>query len=249
MAIQVDAVIFDYGNTILHDPFETIIKSKVSDFQEILEKAGCRISKEKIIKSWNKSNKAINYPHITHFAQEEPIIQDCLKDLGVNKKDITTLSHGLLMCYRANLRKFISQYPLKNKIKETLNVLKKRKKKLAVLSNGRKFDVSNAIKWLGLSNYFDLIISSDETGVEKSNPKFFILALEKLGEPASKTVYVGDDPIRDIQPAKDLGMKAILYQPPRKYRKSMPWRKYNIKIKNQPDATIKNLAELTKLII
>ena len=59
---------------------------------------------------------------------------------------------------------------------------------------------------------------------------------------------MGDDPERDIRPAKTLGMKACLIKQPGWMNSA--WRNYNIELKEneKPDFVIKDLAELLRII-
>lgn len=54
-----------------------------------------------------------------------------------------------------------------------------------------------------------MIVSADH-GYRKPDPRLFERALERLGTPADRTVYIGDDVARDICGAKNAGMGAIL---------------------------------------
>jgi putative hydrolase of the HAD superfamily len=112
-------------------------------------------------------------------------------------------------------------------------------------------DVETAMKLYGISEYFRFILSSEEIGAEKPNPLVFGTIIQRIEELPENIVYVGDDPVRDIVGAKKLGMKGILYLPPKNYRKSVPWRKYDIEIPKEfePDATIRDLQELKRLIV
>jgi HAD superfamily hydrolase (TIGR01549 family) len=248
MKIQVEAVVFDYGNTLVLDPFEDILKNKIKDFQNVLRKFGYSFSKRKIFSCWNEANREINYPHITHFAQEEPIVVEALKKLNVKNKHINLISKKFLSIYRKEWKIIYKNSKRKKELKTVLSFLKSKGKVLAILSNGRKFDVENGTKWLGVYNYFDFIISSEEIGVEKPDKKAFEYILNKLNKQPEKVVYVGDDYSKDIVPTKKLGMKAILYIPPKKFRKSMPWRNYDTNISVEPDAKIKKLSDLMKII-
>ena len=64
---------------------------------------------------------------------------------------------------------------------------------------------------LGLSDAADAIVTSEESGVEKPDPKPFRMVLEKLGVPASQAVMIGDDYQKDICGATAIGMRAIEY--------------------------------------
>jgi putative hydrolase of the HAD superfamily len=246
--IEAEAIIFDYGNTLIFDPFEKILNKKIRKFWTILRKFGYRISKRKIFKSWCEANKNVNYPHITHFAQEEPIIKEALKNLDVKSSHLPLLAKEFLRIYRKELENVYKKDTRKKELKRLLKYFKDRGKKLGVISNGRQFDVKNATKWYGIHRYFDFIIASEKVGVEKPNEKIFEYALNIVKKPPEKVVYIGDDPKKDIEPAKKLGMKAILFIPPKKFRKEMPWRKYKVKISVKPDAVIRKISQLKEIV-
>lgn len=50
---------------------------------------------------------------------------------------------------------------------------------------------------LNLGKYFDLIVTSEEVGVEKPDVKIFQYALSKLGLEPSEVIMIGDDSERD----------------------------------------------------
>ena len=62
---------------------------------------------------------------------------------------------------------------------------------------------------LGLAKDIDYLVSSEEAGVEKPDPRIFSLALRKLGLKADQVIMVGDSPERDIAGAEGLGIKAF----------------------------------------
>ena len=59
---------------------------------------------------------------------------------------------------------------------------------------------------LGLSEYFDVIVSSEEAGVEKPNPKIFHDCLNKLHVRPRESVFIGDSFERDVCGAHAAGM-------------------------------------------
>jgi len=246
--IKVNAVVFDYGNTIVHDPFQDILKLKAVDFQKTFEKSGYNIGRKEIIEKWNEANENVNYIHISHFAQEEPIIEEALENLGIKHLDVSSLSKELLSIYRDGYKQIYSSDQRRNEIQSTLKSLKEKGKKLAVFSNGRSSDVRMAMKLYKVFNLFDFIIASEEIGTEKPSSLVFDFILKKIGESPQNVLYVGDDPIRDVQASKQKGMKAVLYIPPKKYRKSTPWRKYDDKVFEKPDAIITKFSQLSKII-
>lgn len=61
----------------------------------------------------------------------------------------------------------------------------------------------------GVGQYFSLVLSSAEEGVEKPDREIFLRALSLSGCEAADAVMVGDRPDNDILPAKSLGMKTV----------------------------------------
>ena len=63
----------------------------------------------------------------------------------------------------------------------------------------------------GIPEFYDEIISAGETGYAKPNPKIFEAALARLGAKAEDCIFV-DDSEDNVQAARSLGMKGILYR-------------------------------------
>jgi len=61
-----------------------------------------------------------------------------------------------------------------------------------------------------LHSHFKFVIDSFHVGVEKPNPVIFKLALDKCHDLPENICFIGDNPERDISPAKKLGMKTVL---------------------------------------
>lgn len=62
---------------------------------------------------------------------------------------------------------------------------------------------------LGIIDYFDAVVISDDYGFRKPHRALFSVALEKLQITAKKVLHVGDDPICDWQGAEAAGCQAF----------------------------------------
>jgi HAD superfamily hydrolase (TIGR01509 family) len=64
-------------------------------------------------------------------------------------------------------------------------------------------------KWiqLGLSEYVDFLVTSEEAGVEKPEADIYRLAIEKLGLNNKEVIMIGDSMVKDIRGAINLGIK------------------------------------------
>lgn len=92
---------------------------------------------------------------------------------------------------------------------------------------------------LGVDEYFSSVVTSEEAGAEKPNPKLVQLALDRLGVPRSRSVVlVGDSPNRDLAMAERAGLTSV-------------WRKRGraaLPIGITADYTVSSMAELRTLL-
>jgi len=104
---------------------------------------------------------------------------------------------------------------------------------LGALSNG------NAdIRRLGLDRYFSFAFSAEEVGAPKPEPHLFEAAMKHIGITPAQMVYVGDDPVLDVDAANRLGLTTVWMVNPGKAGTG----------ETEPDATITNLRELPDVI-
>lgn len=80
---------------------------------------------------------------------------------------------------------------------EVLDTLKG-KYKLGVITNGYTSVQREKIRTVGIENYFDDIIVSEEAGLEKPDPRIFQLSCEHLGVTPEEAVFIGDYYPNDI---------------------------------------------------
>ncbi|RIW32736.1 HAD family hydrolase [Bacillus salacetis] len=91
---------------------------------------------------------------------------------------------------------------------ETLHLIKAKGYKLGMITNGRTDVQNGTIDALGLRDYFDMILISEEAGVKKPDVKIFEMAAEALNVSPSECLYVGDHYENDAAAAMSAGMKA-----------------------------------------
>ena len=247
--LRVDAITFDYGNTLMLDPFDRIMRLKGFDFQKIMERNGYEVSRKKLVETWKDANLAVNQPFFSHFSQEVPIIAEMLRRLGVSRKDVKKIAQELLVSYREGYRMVIKKDERIENVRKVLEALINRGKRLFVLSNDRTDTAESFFSWSGLGKYFEKIIISEAMGMEKPDLRIFRHMIKATGMEKERVLYVGDEPERDVKPAKEIGIKVVMLKVPDNL--SVPgWRDYNVKLdeKHRPDFVIKDLAELLEII-
>ena len=89
--------------------------------------------------------------------------------------------------------------------------------KLVVVSNANGV-LHQMFDRVGLSGYFDEICDSCVEGVEKPDPRFFQIALDRSGAAAETTMHVGDLYYVDVIGARNSGLRHVLIDPYDLYR-------------------------------
>jgi HAD superfamily hydrolase (TIGR01549 family) len=72
--------------------------------------------------------------------------------------------------------------------------------------------VSNGVadlEAIGLAHYFQASIAAHSFGTAKPDPAIFHAACEALGVAPAEAVYVGDDPVLDVEGAQQAGLLAV----------------------------------------
>jgi len=63
---------------------------------------------------------------------------------------------------------------------------------------------------VGLLAPFRVLTFSDECGIRKPDPEIFLLTLRRLGVSPEEAIHVGDDPVLDVEGARDAGMGGVI---------------------------------------
>ncbi len=96
---------------------------------------------------------------------------------------------------------------------------------LGIISNGDKAQQIKKLKIGGVFGYFRHFIISSEAGFPKPDRKIFDFACRKANVLPENAVYIGDNLETDIEPAKNIGMQAVLID--RECRYSTGYNKIN----------------------
>lgn len=81
--------------------------------------------------------------------------------------------------------------------------------RLGIISNFEEW-LERLLDQLRVREYFDVRVISGVEGMEKPDPRIFELAMSRAGVNAASSVYVGDSPKFDVEPAAALGMLPVL---------------------------------------
>ncbi len=89
-------------------------------------------------------------------------------------------------------------------VREQLARLKAQGVKMAVATASHKDFAQKALARLGLSDYFEFIITCDEVGIGKTSPKVYEVARERLGTAKERTL-VAEDALHALETAHKAG--------------------------------------------
>jgi putative hydrolase of the HAD superfamily len=101
-------------------------------------------------------------------------------------------------------------------VKETVIELSRRGYKLGIIANTiTETEIPDWLEADGLTQYFQTVILSSKVGIRKPNPEIYLEAARRIGSEPQHCVYVGDNPVRDVEGVLDAGyaMSIILFEP------------------------------------
>ncbi len=114
----------------------------------------------------------------------------------------------LVEVYRAHNTPLHDELELCVGMADVLATLKGEGRKLGIVTSKRRRTAQLALDRLAIEQYFDTIVTSDDTATHKPSPEPVLLALERLGAAPGEAVYVGDSPY-DVGSARAAGVFSI----------------------------------------
>ena len=134
-----------------------------------------------------------------------------------------------------NLYKILSTY---KEVPETLKILKKKKFKLAILSNGNPLLLNELVSSNNLKGFFDDLFSIEDVSIFKPNPKVYDIPIRKYGIKKKEVVFLSSN-TWDVSGGGNFGLNAIWVN-----------RNKNIfdNLDYEPSYEIKDLSELISII-
>jgi HAD superfamily hydrolase (TIGR02253 family) len=189
------AALFDLDNTIID--FMRMKRQSCDAAVSAMISAGLKIDKD-------RATKTLFRLYDKHGIEYSMIFQEFLQELD-GKIDHRILAHGIIAYRRAQLS-LVEPYP---GVVPTLLRLRERGYKLAIVTDAPRLKAWLRLVEMRLDDFFDTVITLDDTGECKPSEKPFRLALESLGVPPENAFFVGDWPERDVLGARALGIRTV----------------------------------------
>lgn len=86
---------------------------------------------------------------------------------------------------------------------------------LHIITNGFEEVQEIKLKHSGLDGYFGSVVTSEQVGHKKPDPRVFQFSLDSANATKDASIMVGDDLLADIVGARDFGMDQVYYNPGR----------------------------------
>jgi putative hydrolase of the HAD superfamily len=169
-------------------------------------------------------------PHLVELAEETGIVAPSLDagdsltfwshlyrrllgELGIEDESLVT---DMYTTFSSS-----SSYRLFDDVLPALERLTEMGYRLGLISNFEEW-LEEMLVELEVGHLFDVSVISGSEGMEKPDPEIYRRALAKAGVQATAAVHVGDSPANDIDPAREVGIEAILLDRYNRYPDAAP---------------------------
>lgn len=213
---MIRAVTVDFWGTLVFEgpaADDRYRQRRMADFQAILAEAGLVVSPRDLLRGYEASARELGWLWAQN--RDVPVARHVTSLLeGAESGLSARVAPGTLEALiEAYARPALLVPPRADAgAVEGLGRLAARGIALAVVSNTMRTPGVALRKILaghGLLAPFTHLTFSDEVGVRKPAAEIFRITLEKLGVAPAEAVHVGDDPVLDVQGARNAGLRVI----------------------------------------
>jgi 2-haloacid dehalogenase len=219
---DIKVCVFDaYGTLFDVSRIAEPCRGQLGDRTELL----ARIWREKQLQyTWLRSLMGV---HIDFWHVTGEALDHALATLGLDDPRLRSLLMQLYL-----------EPPIFDDVPAVLAALKGKGLRTAILSNGSTTMLAGAVNGHNLRGVLDLVLSVDEVHVFKPHPSVYKLAIDKLGQPAEKILFVSSNGW-DAHAARHAGFRVAWVNRSGQVRESLP---------APPDFEIRRLADLLPLL-
>lgn len=201
------AIIFDYIGTLVNCRGYNMADSENTLYKSLYT-AGFKVDKKAFLDAYRVAHKKYR---IIRYEQYREVtnavwVAEALTNLGYpTTPDDSRVKEALNMFFWD----FINTIELREGAKELLEETSQQYR-LGLISNFTYGPViHNSLRKIGIHQYFNAMLVSDDIGWRKPSPVIFQDMLRRLGVSMAEAVFVGDSPMEDIKGALDTGLRAV----------------------------------------
>jgi putative hydrolase of the HAD superfamily len=208
---RLKGIFFDIDDTLYStSEFTDLARSHALD---AMIQAGLGVEKEVLIEELDEviNEFSSNYEH--HF--EKLLVRIPRRFYrGVNPSVI--VAAGVVAYHDTKMRRLA---PYEDAI-EVLRILSRTDLILGVITEGLEVKQAEKLVRMRINQYLspNAIFISNQIGISKPNPKIYQRACSDLNLKPSETMYVGDNPLHDVDPPNQIGMLTVRMRRGGKYQ-------------------------------
>ena len=191
---------------------------------------------ERLDARW-KTYRKWSFENLTEASEKELWTRFMLPDFSVDK--IAPLSGKLTRLWRDKDGRRVPRAD----VKQTVIELNKRGYVLGIIANTiTETEIPDWLEADGLTSYFKAVVLSSKVRYRKPGPEIYWEAARRAGVAPARSVYVGDNPARDVEGTRKAGFAMTIILP-----ESDKLEKESLADENKPDAIIHELSELLSI--
>jgi HAD superfamily hydrolase (TIGR01549 family) len=232
------AVLLDYIGTLV-EPHNYTLETSKRKLHKVLCQAGLKSSMKEFMEAYAEAHekyRKIRYEELREVTNAV-WVSETLNNIQCKTN---TEDPRLRAALNAFFQDFINSLKLRPHAKKLIKTATEHCK-VGLVSNFTYAPVIYAsLRKLGISQYFNAVLVSEEIGWRKPHRIMFDKALRILQVKAEEAIFIGDSPTEDIKGAKHVGLKTV-FVPSQFYSASDL-----IKFGEKPDAIVKDLREMCK---
>lgn len=204
---RIKAVITDYIGTLANARGYRMEASRVKLY-EILTEAGFETRMEEFLVAYNRAHekyRVVRYRKLREVTNAV-WVSEALNNLGYGT---SAEDPRIKVALNIFFRDYVNSLELRPYAKTLINKIAENCK-LGLVSNFSYAPVIYAsLRELGISQFFNVVVVSEDAGWRKPHKRIFQDALKRLRVTANEAVFIGDSPLEDIKGAKEAGMKTV----------------------------------------
>ena len=252
----IEAVLFDFGGTLVQPKksWPEIRREGVRATYNFLMKSGLKqrfedyaIVNEKVFKRYAEM-EAAEERDIPDILKYRELIGELFPSLSRRKQSkLASETNDAFWAVTAR-----SQTPSR-RVRVALRKLRSMGLRMAIISNHHNGkSLRGMLRSFGISQYFEVVIVSEEVGVRKPNPKIFRVCLSRLRLRRDQVIFVGDSLLYDVVGARAAGIVSVLYAEKAPDELKTPRDRNGVKTRKNPgvvpDFIVGDLGSLPRVI-
>lgn len=204
---KVKAVIFDYIGTLVNCKSYSMDASRLKLYNALVAE-GFDVGKDQFLEAYIKAHEKYR---IVRYEQLREVtnavwVAEALGALGYK---VRSDDKHIMAALNIFFKDYVDSLSLRD---GALKLIQKAMEqgKVGLLSNFTHAPVVYAsLCQLGINDFFNTVVVSEENGWRKPSPHIFGDVLGRLQVAASEAVYIGDSPVEDIKGAGDAGLRTV----------------------------------------